>query len=114
MARRGVPSKASSVINDPCSGWLMRIVAPVNWIEPTPLSTNDSIVTRGTYRPGSENPPSRPPVAVNVWMRAPSNGASPMTKLPSAGSMSNALGSRTRPASAPTSMIFFTVSPVTV
>ncbi|PYR76031.1 MAG: hypothetical protein DMF86_13535 [Acidobacteria bacterium] len=60
-------------------------------------------VRRGTFFSGSQKPPSREAVAVKIWTRSWRPGASATAKLPSVGSRSNALGSRSRPASAPIS-----------
>ena len=101
--RRGWPSMAYSVINAPFSGWLMKIARPVYSIAASPLSTRLRSVTRATGRPGRRNPRSVEPLARKICTRGLPPGASATRNVPS-GARSNAVGSSTRPCSAPISI----------
>ena len=91
----------------------MRIERPVNVSVPTPFRLSEPSTTRAAPRPGRMKPPVRTPAASNNCTRSRPLGASATAKLPLMAT-SNALGSITRPSSAPICTSWRLVRPVVI
>ena len=53
----------------PDSGCGMRMVEPLYWSTPIPLTTTSFSISRGVACPGRKNPETSAPADENTWMR---------------------------------------------